>query len=333
MAVGTKEKVIAREKNSVKNAVIIGLNRLGYLAYERWKQYAGRNLRFLGFINVFEGTVRKDESIDRENVLGDLRDFDKLVKKHNIKYAIIAVDIDDVSLIHKVVAECNKNGVEYELVSELNDVIYGHTVQQIFKDLQRPIEISFRRFFDIIFALTLLIVFLPTWLIIGLLIKLDSEGPVLYSQERVGKDGRIFRIFKFRTMFTDAEKRTGPTLATKDDPRITKVGRFLRKTRLDEIPQLLNVLIGDMTLIGPRPERPYFVEKYSQEIPMYKNRLKMKPGLTGLAQVNTGYDTSIDDVREKLKYDLYYYERRKSLLFNLKILWKTFIVVMTAQGQ
>ncbi len=134
-------------------------------------------------------------------------------------------------------------------------------------------------------------------------------------------------------MFTNAETLSGPTLASKNDPRITKVGLFLRKTRLDEIPQLINVLIGDMSFIGPRPERPYFVEKYTLEIPMYKNRLKMTPGITGLAQVYVGYDTSIEDVRNKLKYDLMYLENMKSPVFNMKILFKTFLVVVTGQGQ
>ncbi len=133
-------------------------------------------------------------------------------------------------------------------------------------------------------------------------------------------------------MVQDAEKLSGPKLATKNDSRITRVGKFLRKTRLDEIPQLINIILGDMSFIGPRPERPYFVEKYSRLVPFYKNRLRVKPGVTGLAQVNVGYDETIEDVAEKIKWDLYYIEH-KSILLDFKILWKTFITVLTMQGQ
>jgi lipopolysaccharide/colanic/teichoic acid biosynthesis glycosyltransferase len=134
-------------------------------------------------------------------------------------------------------------------------------------------------------------------------------------------------------MYIDAERLTGPTLAKKDDPRITKVGRLLRKTRIDEIPQLINVLIGDMSFIGPRPERPYFVEKYTHEIPMYKNRLKLKPGITGLSQVTFGYDENLEDVKNKLEYDLKYVENNDSLWVNLSIILKTVKVVLAGKGQ
>jgi lipopolysaccharide/colanic/teichoic acid biosynthesis glycosyltransferase len=133
-------------------------------------------------------------------------------------------------------------------------------------------------------------------------------------------------------MKVDAEKISGPQLATQNDPRITKVGSFLRKTRLDELPQLINVINGDMSLIGPRPERPYFIEKYKREIPFYVNRLKTKPGLTGLAQVEGGYDATNEDVKNKVKYDLYYIDHKNSLLLNIKILFKTVWVVVTAKG-
>ena len=163
-------------------------------------------------------------------------------------------------------------------------------------------------------------------------IKLDSRGTVLYSQERVGYGGKTFRIYKFRTMVQDAEKQTGPTWASKSDPRITRVGQFLRKTRIDEIPQLLNVLAGNMSVIGPRPERPYFVEKFKENIPMYGNRLKVKPGLTGLAQVESGYDESEEDVKRKLSYDITYIQKQ-NILLDLKIMFKTIWVVLTGKGQ
>ena len=144
-------------------------------------------------------------------------------------------------------------------------------------------------------------------------------------------NGKIFRMHKFRSMYQDAESRTGPIWATTNDPRITAVGRFLRKTRLDEIPQFYDVLRGDMSLVGPRPERPHFVEMLSKEIPLYKRRLSVKPGITGWAQIKQGYDTSIDDVKSKVRYDLFYIENM-SFRMDIKILLMTFYVMITGKG-
>jgi lipopolysaccharide/colanic/teichoic acid biosynthesis glycosyltransferase len=168
-------------------------------------------------------------------------------------------------------------------------------------------------------------------MIIAAMIKLNSHGPILYRQMRVGKDGRHFKMLKFRSMKTDAEKHTGPVWAGRNDPRVTKVGRFLRKTHLDELPQFLNVVKGDMSLVGPRPERPFFVEKLSKEIPLYKHRHRVKPGITGWAQVKYKYDENIEDVRNKIKYDLFYIENN-SWRLDLKILFNTVYVMVAGKG-
>jgi lipopolysaccharide/colanic/teichoic acid biosynthesis glycosyltransferase len=206
-----------------------------------------------------------------------------------------------------------------------------------------------------VIALLLLIIASPLMLLIGIGVKLTSwGGPILYRQERVGLDrrrvavpdprfhgsgdrrkrtdvGQIFMIYKFRTMVPDAEKLTGPTWATEEDPRITKFGRLLRQLRLDELPQLYNVVQGTMCLIGPRPERPHFVRKLAHEIPEYLMRLRVPPGITGLAQVERKYDGTVDDVRKKLMYDLYYV-RNKSPLLDTKILLTTIDVMLRGRG-
>ena len=172
----------------------------------------------------------------------------------------------------------------------------------------------------------------PIFIIIALAIKLESKGSIFYSQIRVGKDGKQFRIYKFRSMVQDAEKSSGPIWAQKADPRVTKIGRFMRITRIDELPQLLNILKGDMSLIGPRPERPFFVESFKEQIPLYENRLKIKPGVTGWAQVKWRYDESLEDVKQKLSYDLYYVDNY-SVWLDLRIFLLTFLTVLLHKGQ
>jgi exopolysaccharide biosynthesis polyprenyl glycosylphosphotransferase len=193
------------------------------------------------------------------------------------------------------------------------------------------VEAALRRVLDIATALCLLVFTLPVLLATAVAIKLDSRGPVFYRQERVGRDGKVFQLFKFRSMVVDAEAGGTPRWATKRDSRVTRVGRFLRLTRIDEIPQVLNVLRGDMALVGPRPERPAFVAQLGEAIPRYDDRALVRPGITGWAQVNYPYGASVEDARMKLAYDLYYLGRR-SLFLDLLILVATVRVVLFQEG-
>lgn len=186
----------------------------------------------------------------------------------------------------------------------------------------------FKRIFDIIIAIIGLIIGLPFLIVFGVAIKLEDGGPIFYKQERLSKNNKIFFVYKLRSMRIDAEKNGMQQWAQKNDIRITKTGKFIRKTRIDEIPQFLNILKGDMSLIGPRPERPELTYKFNEEIPGFMDRLLIKPGLTGLAQVNGGYDISPE---EKLKWDLNYIKNR-SLFMDIKIIFKTIIVVFTGEG-
>lgn len=211
------------------------------------------------------------------------------------------------------VSNCNINkfmqGIDYSLVKE----------SKFYDFYQRTV--------DVILSLIGLIVGLPLILIFGFLVKLEDKGPMTYKQERVGKDGKVFYIYKLRSMRTDAEK-FGAQWATKNDPRITKVGNFIRKTRIDELPQLFNILKGDMSIIGPRPERPSFTVEFNENIPGFINRLAVRPGLTGWAQVNGGYEMTPE---EKLKADIYYMKHR-SFFMDMNILLKTVKVVFTGEG-
>jgi len=222
------------------------------------------------------------------------------------------------------------------------------------------VMLTLKRFLDVALSFIGLALLFPLFLILAVLVKLDSEGPVLYRQERIGRNrrqgdrrrfaldraadrrtdrdrrredyfGGLFVVYKFRTMHKDAEKKCGPIWATKDDPRVTRFGRVLRKTRLDELPQLWNVLKGDMSLVGPRPERLHFVRKLAPQVKNYTRRLTFKPGITGLAQVEKGYDSSVGDVNKKLRYDLLYINNW-SLWKDIKILAKTTLVMITGKG-
>ena len=189
-----------------------------------------------------------------------------------------------------------------------------------------------KRAVDILGSAIVLTLLSPAMLMIALLLKGDSPGPVLFAQERVGRFGRMFRIYKFRTMICNAESTTGPVWAqARNDPRVTRFGRFLRQSHLDELPQLWNVLVGTMSLVGPRPERPCFVKTLAQDIPRYDHRLYVRPGMTGLAQVHYRYDRTISDVKQKLRFDLLYV-KRMCLMLDVRILAWTLIVVLTGRG-
>lgn len=210
-----------------------------------------------------------------------------------------------------------------EVVGQTSEVKESYMIQA------RPASsyIFVKRGMDITFSIIGLILTLPIVLITILFIIIESSGSPFFFQERVGLDGKTFKIIKLRSMRLDAEKN-GAQWATKNDPRVTKVGLFIRKTRIDELPQLINVLTGDMSLIGPRPERPMFTEQFEKEIPGFKNRLLVKPGVTGWAQVNGGYDIL---PKEKLELDVYYINNA-SLLLDVKIIEKTVWTVFTGEG-
>ncbi len=204
-------------------------------------------------------------------------------------------------------------------------------IPAITREIQFQIVDAVKRGIDVLAAIFLLAFLLPIMLIVALLVKLTSEGPVLYSQKRLTDGNKIFTMYKFRTMRCDAESGTGAVWAQQNDPRVTPIGAFMRKTRLDELPQLLNVVIGDMSLIGPRPERPEIAKQLAEELPEMKRRLAVKAGLTGLAQVQAGYAADAEDYKEKLRWDINYIENR-SLRLDLRIALRTIKVILTGFG-
>jgi exopolysaccharide biosynthesis polyprenyl glycosylphosphotransferase len=280
------------------------------------------------------------KSVENHPVLGTVNDLHTIVQKLRITDVLIALEFKKEEEIFKLISAVDSFDVDYSILPGPADVLagrmmfnhlYGFPMIRILAEPIPPWEKNVKRIIDIAASLAALLLFFPLLVLVAAVIKLDSRGPVLYIQERVGYRGRIFKLLKFRSMVLDAEKQSGPVWAGKNDSRITGVGWFIRRTRLDELPQFYNILKGDMSLVGPRPERAFFVEQLKKKIPYYSLRLKVKPGLTGWAQIKHNYDRSLDDVREKLKYDLYYIENM-SLSMDFKILLATVYVVFGMKG-
>ena len=274
------------------------------------------------------------------NTLGCVDSLDVTATREKVHKIIISVSERRGVLPVREILGCKLNGIEivdalsfYEQITGKLLVEKMHPSWFIFSNGSRvtPFMRIYKRFFDLLFASIGLALVSPLLPVIALAIRLDSPGPVLFRQVRVGKNERNFVLLKFRTMCTDAEKKTGAVWAVENDPRVTRVGKFLRKTRLDEIPQLINVLRGDMSFVGPRPERPEFVSTLKEKIPYYSHRHYVKPGATGWAQVKYPYGASVQDAEEKLCYDLYYI-KNFSLTLDFIIILETVKVVLFGRG-
>jgi exopolysaccharide biosynthesis polyprenyl glycosylphosphotransferase len=323
------------------NTLIVGSQVRSRELYDEVSKYPALGYRVLGGVRIDK--VDKKRVATRERglkTLGSLEDLSALIRQNEVREVLIALDSKDHARLLDIIARCSGHPVGLKIVPDLYDIIsgqartnqiYGFPLIEISPVLMPAWEEATKRLIDVTVAAVALLAGLPIWLLVAVAIKIETPGPVLYKQERVGKDGEHFNIIKFRSMVADAE-RAGPQWAHKRDPRITRIGWLLRKLHLDEIPQLWNVLAGHMSLVGPRPERPMFVDELSREIPLYPRRLKVRPGITGWAQVKHKYDESIDDVRKKVKYDLFYIENM-SLRMDMKILFNTVSHIFLGKGR
>ncbi len=288
------------------------------------------------------GFIRKDgpHAEEDDEVVGGFQDIVDIVRSQGISRVVVALTDRRGNLPVNELLACKMMGVKIEEGESLFERLTGKIAVErlrpsylIFSDGFRKTRLALaaKRAGDVFFSVTGLILSFPIIVATIPLIKLDSPGPVFFRQKRVGQDGHIFTLLKFRSMREDAERKTGPIWATQGDSRITRIGKFLRRSRIDEIPQMINVLKGDMSFVGPRPERPFFVEELKFEIPYYTERLTVKPGITGWAQINYPYGSSKQDALEKLQYDLFYI-KNMSFFFDLFILFSTIKVVILRRG-
>jgi sugar transferase (PEP-CTERM system associated) len=273
-------------------------------------------------------------------VIGSLQDLRKLCDQEGIARVVVSLRERRGRVPVEQLLECRMAGIIVEERESMYERLTGKLAVESMRPsylifgngfTRDPFTLALKRVLDICASIVILVLSAPVCLLTALLIKLTSRGPLFFSQERVGQDGRTFRLVKFRTMRPDAEKHTGPVWAQKNDSRVTPIGKFLRLTRIDEIPQCINILTGQMSFVGPRPERPHFVEQLTKDLPFYVLRHTVKPGLTGWAQVSHSYGASVDDAREKLRYDLYYI-KNVGLMFDVSIMLRTIGVILLGKG-
>jgi exopolysaccharide biosynthesis polyprenyl glycosylphosphotransferase len=315
-----------------QKVLIVGL---GPQAREIADELARRSEWGYELVGFVAGEGERIQPPEGAGLLGEVEDVPRIVRDQTIDRVIVASPVRHREIIEGL-ALSDELDVTVEVIPELYEIFIG-TVDTLVSDI--PLMqltrhavpgwvVAAKRVFDLAAAVLLLTVASPVLLGAAIAVKLSSPGPVFYRQERVGMNERIFEAIKFRTMVLQAEADSGPVMAEADDPRITPAGRFLRRYRIDEFPQVLNILKGDMSFVGPRPERPFFVERFSRAVPGYRERFKVKPGVTGLAQVSGAYDTT---PQNKLKFDLIYMYHQ-SLLMDLRILFETLRVVLTGRG-
>jgi len=332
---GVQRRLFA-QGHGLKSALVVGTGRQADEIARTATRYPRLGLRVVGFLATNSasnhGTVG--------STVGELNDLPHAVARYGASEVIFAEPTLSHEAVLDSVAKCEGLNVNFSVVPALYDVvigrsglgqIYGMPLMPLFPSPMPVWQRRTKRLVDVLAATFVLVAGFPVLVLVALAIWVEDRAPVFYSHERLGREGRIFRVHKFRSMVVDAEKESGPVWAQKDDPRVTRVGGVIRRMHLDELPQMWNILRGEMSLVGPRPERPFFVERLAAELPLYRRRLHVTPGLTGWAQTKQAYDSSLDDVREKLKYDLYYIENM-SLSFDLLIIARTVWVVLAGKG-
>tara|TARA_B100000579_G_scaffold377107_1_gene342969 strand:- start:169 stop:1572 length:1404 start_codon:yes stop_codon:yes gene_type:complete len=296
--------------------------------------------------NEFIGIIKSTESstnifLGRLETLGTLTDLTTLIKEKKIDEAIIALENEESHSIDTILSELNFHNVVAKIIPNKSDLLLGNVkmssihgipLTELPPSSMSVFESFLKRFLDIIISSIALIILTPLFLINSILIKLSSNGPVFYSQERAGKNRKSFKIIKFRSMYINAEKDGTPKLTQEQDNRVTNWGKIMRKYRIDELPQFYNVLIGEMSIVGPRPEREYFIKKIIKKAPHYKLVFKIRPGITSWGMVKYGYADNVEKMVERLKYDIIYIENL-SIFSDIKVLAYTLIIVLQGRGK
>lgn len=318
--------------------LIIGGNKKSLEIYEELtggKKSSGHD--FIGFLNINGSDHLLEKHMKR---LGGIEDIHTIMHNQKVDEVIIAIETADHDKIRPILTELLGYQVVIKVIPGMFDILSGSlkttsifgTPLLVIKDNFMPVwQQVLKRGMDIVFSFLAILILLPVYIVLAILVKTSSKGPIFFTQERIGKQGKPFKIIKYRTMYVGAEK-DGPQLSSSNDKRITKIGKFLRKTRLDEFPQFWNVLKGEMSLVGPRPERQYFIDQIMQHEKQYIHLNKVRPGITSWGQVKFGYAENIEQMLQRMKYDLLYV-RNMSIALDIKIMLYTILIVIKGKGK
>lgn len=329
---------LIRKKKIWFNTIIVGNDEKALELFQMiQKEKHSSGNKIIGYVPLNNDADKLKDLLPN---LGPTNKIKSIVLKNKVEEVIIAIESSSHTLLQKLITDLDERNIKIKVIPDMYDIlsgsvrfssIFGTPLIEVSAVVMPQWQQSVKRVIDFSLSLLMLIILSPLFLLIALLIKTDSKGPVIYKQERIGRWGKPFTIFKFRSMRVDAEKN-GPALSSDNDNRMTKIGKILRKTRLDELPQFYNVLIGNMSLVGPRPERSFFIDQITVKAPHYKLLHRVKPGITSWGQVKYGYAENVDQMIERLKFDLLYIENM-SLALDLKIIIYTVLTILKAEGK
>lgn len=335
----TRIKLLIKNKKITFNTLIIGSNKNAQdIFYEIENSFDVLGFRLIAYVHVFDNESNVFQG--KLKHLGTYLNAPTIIRRCHIEHVIIAIEPSEHQKITELLNILERYDVKISILPDVYQLLIGSVkvnhifdipLVQINQDILPVWQSVLKRSFDVILSTLVLVLGFPFLLSIAIITKFTSNGPIFYLQDRIGRNGVPFKIFKFRSMHTNAEA-LGPSLSSEDDPRITKWGKFMRKTRVDEFPQFYNVIKGDMSLVGPRPERQFFIDQIVKLAPHYKHLHKVKPGITSLGQVKFGYAENVDQMVKRLKYDILYIENM-SLAMDLRIIFYTIVIMIEGRGK
>lgn len=335
--VSTIVRRIHKRQTGFRTLIVGGSDKAVDIYREITELPKGTGHQFVGFINL-NGVDRLLE--DHVPYLGHFDDVEQVLREHEIEEVIIALESVEHDRLRTIVSRLEGGDVRIKILPDMYDIlsgtvemsnIFGALLISVNSEVMPVWQRTLKRFIDILVSVIALILLIPVFIVLAILVKLSSPGPIFFRQQRIGKNGQPFQIIKFRTMYLDSEKN-GPQLSSASDPRITKIGRFMRKSRLDEFPQFYNVLKGDMSLVGPRPERQFYIDKIVTVEPQFLELTKVRPGITSWGQVKYGYAENVEQMLDRMKYDLLYLKNR-SLSLDFKIMLYTVLIIFKGAGK